>query len=203
MLFHQPTERVMRSVFTGTKSRYSDRDSFARISGRTMKKSAVAALLGGVALTMLGGVAHAGTAGSLFQVTATITSGCSVSASTVGFGSINPITATGALPAQGGLLVKCTGNTGYSIALDPGQNSGATPSVNSRKMKNSATSETLAYQLYQDSGRTTAWGNTMGTSLGGMGTGATQSIPVYAQIPDATQSTPGSYSDLITVSVSY
>jgi spore coat protein U-like protein len=58
--------------------------------------------------------------------------------------------------------------------------------------------------LYSNAGRTTVWGNTVGTdTVAGTGTGATQSLTVYGRVP--VQSTPGAgtYTDTVITTVTY
>ena len=64
--------------------------------------------------------------------------------------------------------------------------------------------EFITYGLYRDTSRTLPWGDTSGTNtLGGTGSGITQSLPVYARIPPQNTPTPGTYSDTIVVTVTY
>ncbi len=64
---------------------------------------------------------------------------------------------------------------------------------------------TVGYQLYQDSAHSQVWGSTTGAGANvyaGTGSGSAQSVSVYGLVPSA-NSTPGSYSDTITATVSY
>jgi spore coat protein U-like protein len=62
----------------------------------------------------------------------------------------------------------------------------------------------LKYNLYSNSGHTTNWGDTSATNwVSGTGNGAARNLTVYGQIPISQYVTPGSYSDTITISVSY
>jgi len=65
-------------------------------------------------------------------------------------------------------------------------------------------SNLLSYSLYEDSGHTTVWGQTIGTNtVTGTGTGLPVTQTVYGQIP-AQQAMPvGAYTDTITVTVTY
>ena len=68
----------------------------------------------------------------------------------------------------------------------------------------SSTVQYLSYALYQDSGRSTNWGNVVGTStLAGTGTGSAVGVTVYGRITANQQAALGSYSDTITVTVTY
>jgi spore coat protein U-like protein len=63
---------------------------------------------------------------------------------------------------------------------------------------------TVNYSLYSDSGRATNWGNTVGTdTVSSTGTGALQSFTVYGQVPAQTTPAPATYTDTITVTVTY
>jgi spore coat protein U-like protein len=69
-------------------------------------------------------------------------------------------------------------------------------------MKNG--SALLNYGLFTNSGHTTNWGDTSATNwVSGTGNGAVQPITVYGQIPATQYVAPGSYTDTITVSVTY
>jgi spore coat protein U-like protein len=137
------------------------------------------------------------TATAQFSVTATIVKGCSTSATNLAFGNytgaVNNSTST--------VSVNCTSGTAYTVGLSAGLATGAT--VINRSMTGPA-SALLHYSLYSNSGRSINWGNTSGTNwVTGTGSGAVQSLTVYGQIPAGQHSTPGAYTDTITVSVSY
>ncbi len=94
----------------------------------------------------------------------------------------------------------CTGRTAWNVGLDDGLN--ASGSV--RRMRLGAGSDHVAYELYTTGARTVRWGNTIGTdTVTGTGTGSAQSLVVHGRIP-APQSVPaGSYSDTVTVTITY
>jgi len=109
-----------------------------------------------------------------------------------GFNS--PATAT----AQ--IEVNCAANTPFTIALDQGQGTGAT--VATRVMQSGA--EKLNYGIFSDAAHNVVWGNTVGQTVSGIGTGVAQSIPVYGQIPvPTTAPKPGAYSDTVTATLTY
>src|SRR5262249_25674770 len=87
-----------------------------------------------------------------------------------------------------------------NIGLDAGLGTGATVAV--RKMSNGA--NTINYSLYSDSGRTTVWGNTIGTNtVAATGNGASQSYTVYGRVPAQTTPAAAAYTYTITVTVTY
>ena len=111
---------------------------------------------------------QAATTTSTFTVQMTVTSSCVInSASTLNFGNQGVLVAN--VDNTSTLQVQCTNTTPYNIGLDAGTGTGAT--VAARKMTNGA--NTITYSLYSDSGRTTVWGNTVGTNtVSATGTGA-------------------------------
>jgi len=122
---------------------------------------------------------------------------CTVSTSGLNFGnydvfsSLNDdVTAT--------ITVKCTKNSTYSIALSSGSGT-----FGSRTLKGQVGA--LAYNLFLDPTRLTIWGDgSSGTStFSGAGTGSNVSTPVYGRIPSRQNVRMGSYSDLITVTVTF
>jgi spore coat protein U-like protein len=163
------------------------------------RTSSTSVIVGGVVSLFLAGVAHAGTATGTLGVSLSISATCAVGTSTpVAFGSQGLLNS--ALTATGALSVQCTNTTPYNVGLDPGGASGAT--VTTRAMTSG--SNTVSYALYRDSGHTQNWGQTVGTdTLAGTGSGAAQSINVYGQVPAQNSSAPGSYGDIVNVTVTY
>lgn len=95
---------------------------------------------------------------------------------------------------------QCTNTTVYQIGLDDGLHA----SGGQRRMRNPLTGRHVAYDLYQDVGRSLRWGNTVGVdTVATTGTGNAQPRAIYGRV-DA-QATPpsGSYSDTITVTITY
>lgn len=165
-----------------------------------MKKPA-SSFIGMLMLSLLAGNAHAADAVTTFTVGATVTDGCSVSASDLAFGNIDPlINATNATDATTAIAVTCANGTVYDVALDAGTGSGTTTA---RAMTNGAAS--LNYALYSDASRTANWGNTSGAdTVSDTGTGATQTLTVYGRVLSGQQSAPvGTYADTITVTITY
>jgi spore coat protein U-like protein len=142
---------------------------------------------------------QATTTTSTFTVQITITASCTInSASTLNFGSQGVLTAN--VDQTSTIQVQCTNTTPYNIGLNAGTATGAT--VTTRKMTSG--SNTVSYALYSDSGRTTNWGNTVGTdTVAATGTGASQSFTVYGRVPAQTTPAPATYTDTITVTVTY
>jgi spore coat protein U-like protein len=123
---------------------------------------------------------------------------CAVGSGSLAFGSLLGFARTATLNGAGTLTVACTASAPYTLALDKGFG----PSISSRLMKVSGGSATISYQLYQDAGHSTIFGDgTIGSAKSGIGTGAAQLIDVFGQIPSQNISAAGDYSDSITVTV--
>ena len=61
----------------------------------------------------------------------------------------------------------------------------------------------ITYGLFRNSARTQGWFNTAGTTQAGTGTGSAQTLPVYGRVGAQTTPPPGTYSDTVTVTVTY
>jgi len=142
------------------------------------------------------GTSHSTTAP--FTVTATNTTNCSVSASTLNFGSTGILRA--ALDAASSITVTCTSAAPYTVALDGGL-SGATDPTQ-RKMTQAG--QSVTYGLYQDASRATPWGGSVGVNtVAGTGSGLAQSFTVYGRVPAQNTPAPGTYSDTVVLTISY
>lgn len=95
--------------------------------------------------------------------------------------------------------LQCSLGTAYSIAISAGQN----PVGAQRNM--SSASGLVAYNLYQDSGRTQLWGDggVTGTVLSGTGTGSDEEVIVYGRVPSQATPAPGTYSDTVQVTIAW
>jgi spore coat protein U-like protein len=152
--------------------------------------------------SLLAAMSAEATGSATFNVTATVLQTCSVSASDLAFGGINVVQNT-ETDATTTIALTCGSGVNYSVGLDAGQGSGSTTTT--RLMTNTGGSGTLAYELFQDSGHSTNWGNNPGIDTDpSTGTGSQQSLTVYGVVPAGQQSTPyGTYGDTITVNVYY
>lgn len=155
----------------------------------------------------------AGTVTGQLGIQLIVTDGCTVgngnvggSFGTIDFGSVAAITTT--LEAQsvgsgggGSFSVTCNTGTSFSVTLDSGINAaGGTQ----RNMTNGT--DAIAYNLFQDAGRTTPWGNGSngGDTLTTTGTGVAQELVVYGQVPPRTAvPSVGTYTDTVQVTVAW
>lgn len=135
-----------------------------------------------------------------FTVNGSVPNSCTLTPKPVpqmAFGSVpGPITANVDQTTSIGLV--CSGRTAWQIGLDNGLHASGT----TRRMRNGA-GQFVVYELYRDSPRSLRWGNALGAdTLAGTGTGTAQSLPVYGRV-GAQAPAIGSYSDTITVTVTY
>jgi spore coat protein U-like protein len=143
--------------------------------------------------------AQAATASTTILVTATVASACIVVATPLAFGVYDPTSAT---PTDGTatVAVTCTTGTAYTVGLSAGAGTGASTTV--RKMTFGV--NTLNYALYSNAGRSTNWGNAIGTdTVGATATGLLTNHTVYGRIPAAQTVPLGAYVDTISVVVTY
>jgi spore coat protein U-like protein len=165
---------------------------------RTVLRYPLGALL---ALTAAHHTVSAGTSTGALTVTASVTGVCSIGNATLSFGTYNPTSAT-ALPATTTVTLTCSLGTPYNIGMSAGSGTGATTSA--RLM--TAGASTLGYNLYRDSGYSLNWGNTVGTdTLSGTSSTTTSAntITIYGQIPAGENAAVGSYTDTVTMTVTY
>jgi spore coat protein U-like protein len=153
-----------------------------------------------VGLVTLGTAAHAATTTANFQVRLSITAQCLAASTTdLDFGTSGFLLTS--VDAQSTIQVQCTNTTPYNVGFDKGVNGS---SVTARQLKGGPSNETISYAIYTNAGRTTNWGNTVGTdTVTGTGNGTPQTIQVYGRVPAQTTPTPGTYTDTITVTVTY
>jgi spore coat protein U-like protein len=132
-----------------------------------------------------------------FSVLANVPPSCTVSASNLNFGNYNMVQ----LDATSTVSATCTSGSPYNIGLNQGVAAGAT--VANRKMTGPAANQ-LNYSLFSDAGRTSNWGNTVGKdTVPATGTGVAQRVTVFGRIPASQPRPPGTYSDTITVTVTF
>jgi spore coat protein U-like protein len=164
---------------------------------------------GAVAGSLLArGAAEAATATTNMTVQMTVAASCTVSATTLDFGTQTLVNIGANIDATSTLTVTCSTGAPYNIAMNAGANDGGT-GITARKMLiGGGGTETLNYQIYRDAGRTNVWGFTTGGGtpdvVTGTGNGAGQSVTVYGRVPAGQNGVKiGTYTDTITVTVNY
>lgn len=163
-----------------------------------MKMTTIAA----IALATFGLAAssvHAATVTNTMPVKITIQNACNISTTaptTLDFGTQGPLVAN--VDQTATITVTCTTGANYNVGLDGGGGG----NINARRMINGT--NTVGYQLYSNSGRTTVWGTTIGTdTVAGSGNGTSQTLTVYGRVPAQTTPPAAVYNDTVNVTVTY
>ncbi|CNI09650.1 Csu type fimbrial protein [Yersinia pekkanenii] len=178
-----------------------------------MKKTLL--IIGAMTVLQVAPVANAGTATGAIAATLIITTGCYVNdgtstgnmsnLGTINFGSVSDLTAprnvTFSGTTDGSLSLYCSNNTPYTISIDNGlhNNSG-------QRRLTGGTSAFVNYNLYKDSAMAQPWDSTPTTGTqSGTGAGLSTAIPliIYAQVPIQTTPLVGTYTDTVTVAVTW
>lgn len=171
-----------------------------------MLKNTIVPITAGVMLALAGSAQAAGSKTSQFAVNATVASNCFITSTPLTFGDYD---GTADISANTTLLVRCTKNAPYSIAL----NAGTTPTATlNQRLLAGPGGDTLQYNLYTVANFATIWGNNAGgtgwvTGNGaGLGVANQATLTVYGQLPNnATNQSAGigGYTDLITATITY
>jgi spore coat protein U-like protein len=171
---------------------------------RANKFLGLAAAVSGMALVAAGysATASAATATSNLNVSATVTNNCTISTVALAFGSYDPVVAHASanLDGTGTVVVACTKGAVATVGLGLGSNASGT----TRRMTNGA-SEFLTYELYQDAGRTTVWGNS-GAGLYSPGAAPSKvgrNFTVYGRVVANQDVAAGSYNDTVVATVNF
>lgn len=159
------------------------------------RRTGIAAVL--VAAALLGGRPAVGaTDTGTLTVTATVTSNCALSGGTLAFGTYVSGQTTN-LDVQGSInYVNCPVGT-LTLELDNGANA----SGSQRRMKSG--NNFLNYEIYKTSARSSAWrtgADAVQLQLLQAGSG---SVPVYGRIPAGQSVPPGSYTDTVTITLTF
>jgi spore coat protein U-like protein len=120
---------------------------------------------------------------------------CAVSSSGVNFGNYDPLSGA-ETDSAGTIRLRCDEPVSATIALSSGNGS-----IVTRTMSN-GTSQ-LSYNLYTNAQRIVVWGDGTGGSDTVTVQGDTVDYPIYGVVASRQRVTAGSYTDTITLTVSY
>jgi spore coat protein U-like protein len=137
----------------------------------------------------------------LYASDASAQASCTISATSVSFGSYNVFNGT-ALDSTGTVTFRCNNQSfNISVALTRGASSTYSP----RTMLKGA--EALNYNLYRNAARTTVWGDgTSGTSQytnANPPNNSNVNLTVYGRIPAGQDVSAGGYSDTVTAVINF
>lgn len=122
---------------------------------------------------------------------------CSLRASPINFGDIDPLQGTATI-STASIDVACDLETAYTVSLSTGAGSYA------ERLMESGVSR-LAYNLYRDPSRTEIWGDGTGGSylVSGSSAGTEQNHTVYGRVPHQPTAVSGAYADSIVITLEF
>jgi spore coat protein U domain-containing protein, fimbrial subunit CupE1/2/3/6 len=139
-------------------------------------------------------------------VSATVITSCRVNSGALNFNTYDPVSLHASTPLQrsGIFRVTCTNGSSALAKLSQGNNpgGGSTDASPIRRMEGDP-GIYLSYQLYQDVAYSTAWGNTNSTGKALTGSGTQNTVTVYGRVLPGQLVPEGTYSDTISITVSF
>ena len=140
-----------------------------------------------------------GRATNQFLVTTTVVSGCTVSATPMVF--FVPAPANINVSSTSTLTLRCSPNVAYSIDIDAGLNpQGAT----GRRVANAAKTKFLSYDIFKDPPHSQVWGRGNLKNVAGNSGATGQAVyTVYGLLNATSTMTADSYSDTLTITVTF
>lgn len=138
------------------------------------------------------------------NITATVPSGCAVTTTPVNFGSYLS-NQPGDVNATGMISVNCPNTTAYTVDLGTGMHAPGTVSYRLMNNGGGAGMDYLQYYLYWNCNGCTLAGTGVltGSITGGTGNLTWQNYTLYGVISNSQSVNPGSFSDSITVTISW
>ena len=135
------------------------------------------------------------TATDHLTVTATVISGCSLTGGSLSFGQYVSGQGTN-LDAVGQInYANCTGNLTFEL------DGGTAGDVNNRAMGSG--SNKLKYQLYKNATRTALWGTGTDAYQLSLLSTLTGNVNVYGRIPSGQAVAPGTYNDVVNITLTF
>jgi spore coat protein U-like protein len=135
--------------------------------------------------------ARAATTTANVNVQAIVNASCKMTDANIDFGTYDPTVPTNN-NSSSNLIVTCTKGTTGNITL--------AGTAGARVM--SSGTDTLPFELYTDSGRTTVWAGATTASVPAS-TGVAQSIPVYGRILAGNYVAPGTYTAVVVATLNF
>ena len=163
--------------------------------GKWLREASLAASM----LLISGGLALAATVSGNLPVSASVSNNCAFGTiNALNFGAYDPVVANAStdLTGTGTFALTCTSGGSITIGLSLGGHAVSTQ----RNMADAGTDK-LSYNLYQDSTDTTVWDET--TTKSDTGTGSAVTYTVYGVVPHGQNVPAGSYSDTVSIDVTY
>jgi spore coat protein U-like protein len=169
----------------------------------TMSKVTILLAVMGVTLIAPDTDVVAASATANLPVSVQVASNCTISATAVSFPDYDPIGTHASSPddsTAGAVTIACTKGTSANIGLGLGANA----SGSTRRMKDGG-SNTINYELYRDTSRTTVWGNASGSWLSPAAAPdkSPRTFTVYGRISSGQDVPAGAYNDTVVATVNF
>ena len=169
---------------------------------KTLTGILMATLAGATLVSVTSVRLQAASASTSLSVSASVANNCTISSAALAFGAYDPVVANASsnLDGTGTVTVACTKGAASTIGLNLGNNA----SGSTRRLTDGA-SNYLTYEMYQDSGRTTVWGNS-GAALMTPATAPSKTarnFTVYGRVTSNQDIPAGSYADTVTATVNF
>lgn len=143
-------------------------------------------------------------------VSATVTEACVIATGgAIDFGTYDATASNNRVRSQGLIQIKCTnGGASKRVALGEGKNAapGSTCAIPSRRMV-AEDGSYLSYQIYTSAAETVAWGHCVNNSMvllpASVSSLDAQAVPAYGAIPAGQDAKKGTYTDTLTIRISF
>jgi spore coat protein U-like protein len=155
-----------------------------------------------------GTASFAGSDAQTLAIGASVSDSCTIATSAIDFGDYVGDGTSGKVHGTGGVTATCTLGGAAVITMSQGSNAVTTPIASTdaspkRQMAGSS-SGYLLYDLYSGGEETTVWGNTTDTGLAFTATaGVNPQQTVYGTVNPSQTVVAGTYSDTVTVTITY
>lgn len=152
----------------------------------------------------LSATSYAATGTATMTVSTTVANSCTISAGAMTFGAYDTTSAV-ALTATADVTSTCTSGGAATITLSQGTGttSGDSSDTSPLRQMTDGGTQSLDYNLYTDVARGTVWGNTIATGVAVTGTGSAVATTVYGDIDPGQSVASASFSDSVTVTLTY
>ena len=157
------------------------------------------AVLAGVAAFLAATPAFAATTTRTLTVSASVSSSCAIAVDPVNFGTIT-VVPTPNIDVVGTVRVTCSPGLAWEVAMLDGSNASG---ANRRMRRTDGSANYITYRLFRNAGYSQQWRSAPGLTVSGAGTGALQSLPLYARITAGQAPAPGAYLDVMTAELRF
>jgi spore coat protein U-like protein len=143
--------------------------------------------------------AQAGPASTAMTVSLEVAPSCTVAAGPLAFGPVDGIDAP-SHSATASIEVACGPGVPFAVAIDEGQN----PGNGTRRVRDPATGEYAAYDIFADPAHSQRWGSFGAQAVAAVTTsGGTARLTAYGRVADPAHLAAGRYGDVVTITAEF